>query len=61
MNARSQGQKGIRHAMSHGRSVESFCYDNLDRIMSFSYGPDMERWYSAMTTDGQKERTTVYA
>lgn len=29
--------------------------------MDFVYGPDMERWYSTMKTDGQEERTTVYA
>ena len=29
--------------------------------MDFVYGPDMDRWYSEMTTSGQEERTTVYA
>lgn len=35
--------------------------EGTGRRMDFVYGPDMERWYSAMTTDGQEERTTVYA
>lgn len=35
--------------------------DGTGRRMDFVYGPDMERWYSTMTTDGQEERTTVYA
>lgn len=35
--------------------------DGTGRRMDFVYGPDMERWYSEMTTDGQEERTTVYA
>lgn len=35
--------------------------EGTGRRMDFVYGPDMERWYSAMTIDGQEERTTVYA
>lgn len=35
--------------------------EGTGRRMDFVYGPDMERWYSEMTTDGQEERTTVYA
>lgn len=35
--------------------------EGTGRRMDFVYGPDMERWYSEMTIDGQEERTTVYA
>ena len=30
------------------------------REMNFSYGPDLQRWYTTYSVDGQEERTTFY-
>lgn len=41
--------------------IQSIENEDNSKRMDIVYGPNLERWYSSLTTDGQEERTTVYA
>lgn len=40
--------------------IQSIENEDNSKRMDIVYGPDLERWYSTLTTDGQEERATIY-